>query len=104
MRGPPGRSQEVWLHAEVRSTSPRPTVPPAEAHGTVWKPGADPGSYDVPMEKRCPVGPGMEPAAGFHWGAVCFSTRHGGPRRRTPNPGLGPRILTSAQHPRYSAT
>ena len=85
MRGPPGRSQEVWLHAEVRSTSPRPTVPPAEAHGTVWKPGADPGSYDVPMEKRCPVGPGMEPAAGFRWGAVCFSTRHSGPRRRTPN-------------------
>ena len=69
----------------VRSTPPRPAVPRAEAHGTVWKPGADPGSYDVSMEKRCPVGPGMEPAAGFRWGAVCFSTRHSGPRRRTPN-------------------
>ncbi len=40
-----GRALSVGT--EVRSTSPRPAVPRAEAHGTVWKPGADPGSYDV---------------------------------------------------------
>ena len=60
-------------------TPPRPAVPRAEAHGTVRKPRGRPaGAYDLPMVKRCPVGPGAGARGGRSLG--CRVLQHAAQR------------------------